>query len=273
MAHIFAVINQKGGTAKTTTAVALASKLALLGHRVLLVDLDPQANTTISFGIDSTALEKSTYDVLVRGAALDEVIVSTGIEKLHLAPGQVELSKTDINLADAEEKQFRLKNALQKVEERYEFVFVDCPPSFGLIPVNALVAATGVIVPMVPQYFSLEGLKQVTTSIDSIKKELNPNLDITGILFCIVDMRLKITEPAIQIVRRHYGEKVFNTFIHVCSKINEANMMGQSLFEYAPKSRAALEYSALVEEILKKVNQSALPSRFSLSDFKNVLNF
>ena len=252
MAHVIAVLNQKGGTSKTTSSVALAGRFAAMGKNVLLLDVDPQANTTLALGIDAVQVEKSTYDILVRDARLDDVITSTPIPKLHLAPGKVELSRTDINLADRQRKQFKLKDALKAVADRYEYVIIDCPPSFGLIPVNALVAANGVIIPLVPGFFALEGLKQVQGSIDNIRRELNPQLTITGILFSMVNPRLKITQPAIDMVRAHYQDQVFKTMIHVCSQLNESQVMGKSIFEYAPRSKAAVEYIALADEVIER---------------------
>jgi chromosome partitioning protein len=260
MTHIFAVVNQKGGTAKTTTAVAVASKLALMGKRVLLVDMDPQGNSTMSFDIDVTLLEHTVFDALVHGIPMQNILLSTTIKGLHLAPGNVSLSKTDINLADKDRKQFRLKDILQGLLPFYDYMLIDCPPSYGLLPVNALVASTGVIVPMVPQYFALEGLKQIANSIENIRKELNPGLDITGILFCMVDSRLKITDPTIRMVRDHYHKKVFDCTIGICSKLNEANLMGKSIFEYDEQSRAAKEYAVLVDEILQKT-QNGYPGK------------
>jgi chromosome partitioning protein len=265
MAQILAVINQKGGTAKTTTSVALAAQYAHAGKRVLLIDVDPQANATLAFGVDAAALQQSVYDVLVREVPLDEVIVSTHISKLHLAPGHVNLSRTDINLADRERKQFRLKEAIAKSVHRYDHVIIDCPPSFGLLPVNALVAAEAVIIPLAPQYFALEGLKQVQVSIESIRKELNPALRIAGILFCLVDRRLKITVPAMDMVRAHYQGQALNTIVHMCAKVNESHLAGQTIFEYAPDCTAAIEYTALAEEVVQRMNSRSPEAQISES--------
>lgn len=270
MTHILSVINQKGGTAKTTTAVTLGAQFARVGKRVLLVDLDPQANATIAFGVDAARVEKSTYDILVRGAGFSEVAVASGLDRLDLAPGHVDLSKTDINLADRDGKQLVLKNALAEVAGRYDYILIDCAPSLGLLPVNALTASTGVIIPLVPNYFALEGLKQVQESIRKIRAELNPNLEITGILFCMVDARLKITLPAMEMVRNFYGKQAFQTVIRICNKLNESQIMGKPIFDYAPRARAAVEYAALAEEIAGRVGASQGIDKRIADTFKSI---
>jgi len=266
---VIAVLNQKGGTAKTTTVVTLASKFALMGKKVLIIDVDPQGNASIGLGVDINALEKSMFDVLVRKTPLDDVIVSTYDDRLHLAPGHVDLSKTDVNLADEDFRQFRLKAAIQAVGNRYDYIFVDCPPSLGLIPVNALVAATSVIIPVVPQYYSLEGLKQVINSIESVKVALNSKIEILGILFCMVNSRPKLTQTTIDLVRGHFGNQVFNTLIHISSKFNEASLLQESLFEFDPHSKVAKEYASVAEEIIERTSDAGFMKRFTLSSVED----
>ena len=259
MAQIISVINQKGGTAKTTTTVNMAACLALKGNRVLLLDMDPQANATLYLGVDPMAVTKSIYHVLIHEEPLESILLSTGIPTMHLAPGSVDLSKTDINLADRDRKQYRLADALAPILSKYDYVFLDCPPSFGLLPVNALVASKKVIIPMVPQYFSLEGLKQIDISIKNIRQNLNPELDILGILFCVVNFQLRITQPSIDMVRQHFTDQVFNQAIRICSKLNESGLAGKSVFEYDAKSRAAVDYSLVVDEMLDKIKKETHP--------------
>jgi chromosome partitioning protein len=262
MAHVISVINQKGGTAKTTSAVCIASRFAQRGKRTLLIDADPQGNAGQSLGVDGFTLERTLYDVLVHDVPLREIIVATSQDKLHVAPSQVSLSKTDINLADVDGNQFRLKEALEDVRGRYDYIIIDCQPSFGLIPVNALVASAGCIVPMVPQYFALEGLRQINASLDRIKQELNPNLELYGIVFCVVDRRINLTTQAMEMVEEHYKEQVFKSRIHLCSKLHETVLTGESIFLYAPECRGAKEYSALVDEIAERTEPPSFVSQF-----------
>lgn len=269
MTQIIAVLNQKGGTGKTTTTLALGCRFAQLGHKTLLIDVDPQANLTLGLGVDAARLEKSSYDVMVRDLPAEQAIVSTNIALLNLLPGKTELANTDINLGDRHRRQVRLKDALEPIKDAYDFILIDCPPSFGLLPVNALVAADGVLIPMVPNYFALEGLKQVQESIASIRVELNPGLKITGILFSLVDSRLKITQPAMDMVRQYYPDQPFATAIHNCAKINESQILGDSIFTYAPKSRAALEYGQLADEVLARIGFKRL-DRLAVNAFQNL---
>ncbi|OGW74745.1 MAG: hypothetical protein A2Z72_08055 [Omnitrophica bacterium RBG_13_46_9] len=255
MSRVISVVNQKGGTGKTTSVINISAYLARLGYKTLIVDMEPQANATLYLGIDPLSLEQSMYDVLLKEAvSLGDIILSTEIENLHIAPAQVSLSNTDINLADKPNKQYRLKEKLSSVKDRYDYIVIDCPPSLSLLPVNALTASDELIIPLQPKYLSLEGLKQLKVSLDRTRTELNPSLKMLGILFTMADMRLKMTKHCMDLVKEHFGDKVFSSVIRVYSKFNEAPITGQSIFEYAPQSRGAEDYKSLTEEIVNRGN-------------------
>lgn len=253
MARVISVVNQKGGTGKTTSVINIAAYLAHKGYRTLIVDMEPQANATLCLGINPLALEISMYDVFLKEAvSLKDIILVTNIENLHLAPAQVSLAKTDINLSDKPNKQYKLKEKLSDVKPRYDYILIDCPPSLSLLPINALTASDEVIIPLQPKYLSLEGLKQLKVSLDRTRDELNPSLRILGMLFTMVDMRPKMTRYSMDLVRGHFGNEVFNSIVRICSKFNEAPIAGQSIFDYDSKSKGAEDYKNVTEEIIKR---------------------
>lgn len=249
MAEIIAVINQKGGTAKTTTSVNISACLAEKGNRVLLVDMDPQGDAGLGFGIHADQLETSMFSVLVQGLSLKENIYSTNILNLDLAPGGRDVARTDINLADQEDRHARLLTAIECVRDIYDYIIIDCPPSFGLLPLNALVAAQQVLIPMAPQYFSLEGLKQVMISVRRVRESYNPSLQIAGILFCLVDKRNRMSRPSMDMVKAHFPGLVLKTKIKLCPKLNESNIAGKPVIYYASHSHGAQDYRSASKEI------------------------
>lgn len=253
MARVISVVNQKGGTGKTTTVISIAAYLAKKGFKTLIADMEPQANATLYLGLDPELFEISMYEVLLRESVdINDIILTTNMSNLDLAPAQVSLAKTDLNLANASKKQFRLKDKLFTARMKYDYIVIDCPPSLSLLPINALAASDEVIIPLQPEYLSLEGLKQLSHSLERAKTELNPHLKTLGILFTMVDMRTRMTRHSMGLVKDYYGDLVFNTKIRLCSKFNEAPIMGQSIFEYDPKSKGAEDYRSLTEEILKR---------------------
>lgn len=255
MPRVISIVNQKGGTGKTTSVINISAYLARAGYKTLIVDMEPQANATLYLGIDPLSLEISMYDVLLKDTVnLNDIILSTNIENLHLAPAQVSLSKSDINLADKPNKQYRLKEKLADLKPKYDYILIDCPPSLSLLPINALTASDEVIIPLQPKYLSLEGLKQLKFSLDRTKDELNPSLRTLGILFTMVDMRPKMTKHSMELVREHFGGKVFNSIIRTCSKFDEAPIAGQPISEYDPKSKGAEDYKNVTEEVIKRGN-------------------
>lgn len=253
MARVISVVNQKGGTGKTTSVISISACLAHRGYKTLVVDMEPQANATLYLGIDPPSLEVSMYDVLLReDASLRDIILSTNIKDLHLAPAQISLAKTDMNLANRPDKQYRLREKLDKVKDRYDYVLIDCPPSLGLLPINALAASGEVIITLQPKYFSLEGLKQLKSTLDRTHNELNSSLQMLGILFTMVDKNMRMAEHSMALVREHFGDVVFDATVSTCAEFDEAPIIGESIFEYAPESTGAEDYKKVVEEIISR---------------------
>ncbi|MEA1963606.1 MAG: AAA family ATPase [Candidatus Aerophobetes bacterium] len=248
-----AIVNQKGGTGKTTVSVNLSVGLAERKYKVLLIDLDPQHNATLSLGINSIDLPVSTYEVLLRETTLEETLIKTPISNLTLAPAKMELSNADINLAGESRYQFRLRESLNPITNHYDYILVDCPPSLGLLTINALVAADSVIIPILCDYLSLEGLKQLITSIEKVQQGLNSDLEVLGILPNMVDFRLNISKESLNLVKNHFKGLVFKGIIRTCVKVKEAPSFGKSIFDYAPHSTGAKEYTKLVTEVIRRV--------------------
>jgi len=255
MARLIAFTNQKGGTGKTTVSVNLGVGLAKRKLKTLLIDLDPQHSTTLSLGIDSMDLSTSTYEVLLREATLEEILIDTSISNLTLAPAKLDLSNADINLANEDRFQFRLKESLNPIASRYDYILIDCPPSLGLLTINALVAADNVIIPILCDYLSLEGLKQLISSIEKVQEGLNPDLKVLGILPNMVDFRLNISKESLDLVKKHFRGLVFKTLIRTCVKMKEAPSFGKAIFDYAPHSVGAKEYTKLVSEVIRRAKE------------------
>lgn len=253
MRRVICVVNQKGGTGKTTTAINVSACLANKGYRTLLIDIEPQANASLALGVDIHALKKTMYDVLLEEEVeLDDIIVGTTTENLMLAPTHVDLANTDINLADKRDKQFKLKKKLVTMRSNFDYILIDCPPSLSLLPLNALIASKEIIIPLQADYLSLEGLEQLVSTLDRVRDNLNSGLKVLGILFCMVDRRMKMTTQSIDIVKGHFNDLVFDTQMRLCVKLKEAAAFGKSIFEYAPKSKGAEDYKNLTEEIINK---------------------
>lgn len=270
MTRIISVANQKGGTGKTTSVINISAYLSHMGYKTLIVDMEPQANATLYLGIDPLSLEISMYDVLLKeSVSLSDIILSTNIKNLHLAPTQVSLAKTDINLSDKPNKQYRLKEKLISIKTRYDYILIDCPPSLSLLPINALTASDEVLIPLQAQYLSLEGLKQLKHSLDKIRDELNPSLKILGILFTMVDMKPKLTKPSMDLVREHFGKKVFTSMVRTCDEFNEAAIAAESIFEYSPKSKGAEDYKNVTEELMQRGNVFYGKKIFPVSSISN----
>jgi len=250
-----AIVNQKGGTGKTTVSVNLSVGLAKRKFKTLLIDLDPQHNSTLSLGIDTPTLPLSTYDVLLGEASLKDALVNTTITNLTLAPAKIELINADINLVNQARYQSRLKESLTRITNRYDYIVIDCPPSLGVLTINALVTADSVIIPILCDYLSLEGLRQLITSIETVRKGLNPYLKILGILPNMVDFRLNIAKESLTLVKTRFKELVFRNVIRTCVRIKEAPSFGESIFDYAPHSRGAKEYTRLVTEVIRRAKQ------------------
>jgi chromosome partitioning protein len=247
--RIMAVANQKGGVGKTTTATNLGACLAELGHRTLLVDLDPQANATTGLGLDPRAIDVSMYDVLLREVPLEDCIEATAVRNLFVAPASLDLAGAEIELVPAFSRERRLASALEPVSEDFDYVLIDCPPSLGLLTVNGLAAASEVLVPIQCEYYALEGLGQLLRNVELVKKNLNPTLEVSTIVLVMYDARTKLAAQVVDEVRHHFGEKVCRQVIPRSVRLSEAPSFGQPIITFDPASRGALAYRLLAKEV------------------------
>lgn len=254
MARIFAFANQKGGVGKTTTAVNLGASLAAAGQRLLVVDIDPQGNATSSLGIDKRQVSASIYEPLLEQLPLDEVIQPTQVAGLDLVPSAPALAGAEIELVEASDREHRLRLALQHVEGRYDLVLVDCPPSLGLLTINALTAARdGVIIPVQCEFLALEGLTQLLQTIDLVRKTLNPALQVQGVVMTMYDGRTRLSQQVVDEVRKYFGRRVYATVIPRSIRLSEAPSYGQPISSYAPESAGAVAYASLSLELLRQM--------------------
>jgi chromosome partitioning protein len=248
-ARVIAIVNQKGGVGKSTTAVNLGASLALMGRRVLVVDIDPQGNTTTGFGVDKKGVEHDVYSVLLQHAAIADVARTTEIENLAIVPATLNLAGAEIELVSALQRELRLKSALEAVLHTYDVVLIDCPPSLGLLTVNALTAASEVIIPVQAEYYALEGLSQLIAIVRRVKEGLNPELMISGVLITMFDGRTKLATEVLEEVHRYFPERVFQTQIPRNIRLSEAPSYGKPAILFDVKSRGAQAYLALAREI------------------------
>ena len=249
-AVVIAVTNQKGGVGKTTTSVNLGAALAQAGQRVLLVDIDAQGNATSGSGIDKSELERDSYDVIVDGAPLHEVIVPT--DNYDLVPATIQLSGAEIELADKKEREYRLKAALATVADDYDFILIDNPPALGLLTVNAFTAADAILIPVQTEFYALEGLGQLLNTIELVRQQFNPDLDIAGILLTMYDGRTNLAKQVAEEVRNYFGDKVYETVIPRTVRLSEAPSYGQAIIDFDPRSVGAQVYTELAQEVLKQ---------------------
>jgi len=252
MSRILAILNQKGGVGKTTTAVNLAAGLARAGQPTLLVDIDPQGNATTGLGVAKSELNAMVYDVLLGECTWEEAVVSTKIPNLDILPATLDLAGAVIELASMPAREIRLREGLKGAAARYETIIIDTPPSLGLLPVNCLVAATAVLIPMQCEFFALEGLAQLEHTMRLVKRSLNPQLEVFGILLTMVDPRQKLCRDVTTAVRRRYGPRVFKTTIPRTIRLSEAPSYGESIFTYDPRGKGARAYQDLIKEVLAR---------------------
>lgn len=252
MGKVIAIANQKGGVGKTTTAVNLAASIAALDKKVLLIDADPQGNASSGVGIKEDQIVISTYDCLVDDADPKEAVVQTESPNLYIIPSDINLVGAEIELVNEEQREYRMKSFIEKIKADYDYIFIDCLPSLGLVTVNALTAADSVLIPVQCEYFSLEGFGKLKDTIGIVKSGLNPNLAIEGILLTMYDKRLRMANLVVSEIRENISDKVFNTIIHRNSKIGEAPSMGQPIIIYDATSKGAINFLNLAIEVLQQ---------------------
>lgn len=250
MVRVLAVANQKGGVGKTTTAVNLSTCLANLGKKVLLIDIDPQGNTTSGLGINKATIQRCVYDALINDVPIEQIIVSTSVENLALLPATIQLAGAEIELVSTISREAKLKRALEKVKHRYDFVLIDCPPSLGLLTVNALTAANAVLVPIQCEFYALEGLSQLMNTIQLVQKHLNPSLTLEGVVLTMFDARTNLSIQVVDEVKAHFRNKVYSTIIPRNVRLSEAPSHGEPITTYDPRSKGAEVYIELAKEVV-----------------------
>ena len=252
MGKVIAIANQKGGVGKTTTAINLAACLAILEKKVLLIDSDPQANASSGVGIFEDAIEENIYDCLIRGIDPMDAIYETETPNLHLMPSHINLVGAEIELVNRPNREYVMKEVIDKIRNEYDYIFMDCLPSLGLITLNALTAADSIIIPVQCEYYSLEGLNKLQNTIDRVKATLNPKLEIEGLLLSMYDKRLRLANVVVTEVREFYKEKVFDTIVHRNSKIGESPNMHMPVLLYDANSKGATNFLNLAKEFLRR---------------------
>lgn len=252
MGKIISVVNQKGGVGKTTTAVNLAAGVGRLGKKVLLVDADPQGNSTSAYGVDKQRLTVTVYDLLIGKAKAEQAIVKTGFEGVDIIPCNMDLAGAEVELISVDRREAQLKNALCLIKSDYDYIFIDCPPSLGLITINSLCASDTVLVPIQCEYFALEGLSQLISTVRQIKRLYNPGIEIEGILLTMFDGRLNLTQQVVTEVKKFFKRELFSTTIPRAVRLSEAPSHGKPVQYYDPRNKGAKAYDELAQELIKR---------------------
>lgn len=251
MGKIIAIVNQKGGVGKTTTSVNLTAALGARNKKCLLVDIDPQGNATSGYGVSKKSIEKSSYDLLIGNGTSSEVIIKTNFKNVDIIPANINLSGAEVELVDIPERESALKKGLAEQRANYDFIILDCPPSLGLITVNALCAADTILVPIQCEYYALEGLSQLMNTVRSIKRLYNPRIDIEGVLLTMYDGRLNLTQQVAAEIKKFFPKKVFGTTIPRTVRISEAPSFGEPIMYYDKRSKGTDAYNKLAKEVIK----------------------
>lgn len=251
MGKIVAFLNQKGGVGKTTTCVNMSGYLASMGKKVLVLDIDPQGNASSNLGINKEEKPKTIYDVIIDDNTVEEVILPTKIENLSIIPAHVDLAGAEIELVQMNNREKVVRNILKKIKDKYDFICIDCPPSLGLITVNALTACDSVLIPMQCEYYALEGLTQLMYTVKLVKKHLNESIDVEGVVLTMKDNRSNLGQSVASEIQQFFGKKVYKTMIPRNVRLAEAPSFGEPIHTYDPKCTGALAYKALTEEFLK----------------------
>ncbi|MBS1764195.1 MAG: ParA family protein [Bacteroidetes bacterium] len=275
MAKTIAIANQKGGVGKTTTAINLAASLAVLEYKTLLIDADPQANSTSGVGFDPRIIKSSIYECIINEENPADVILETKTPYLNLLPAHIDLVGAEIEMINLSNREYMMKQAIKKIEADYDFIIIDCSPSLGLITINALCAADSVIIPVQCEYFALEGLGKLLNTINIVQTRLNPELNIEGILLTMYDSRLRLSNQVVEEVKTHFQQMVFNTIIQRNTKLGEAPSFGETIIMHDANSKGAINYLNLAREILQKNNITGVPPRdkvFKSDDTKIKMN-
>lgn len=254
VAKIIAIANQKGGVGKTTTSINLSSCIAYLGKKVLLVDIDAQGNTTSGLGVDKTGLKNSVYDVLINGTSMKDVVIETCQENLYLCPSSIELAGAEIELVSMMSRETILREAIAEIEADYDYVLIDCPPSLGLVTLNALTASNSVLVPIQCEFYALEGLSQLMNTISLVRKRLNRNLAVDGLVLTMFDSRTNLSIQIVEEIKNHFGDNVYETLIPRNVRLSEAPSFGMPIVMYDAKCTGAKAYIELAKEVINKEN-------------------
>lgn len=252
LAKIISIVNQKGGVGKTTTAVNLAASLGAIGYKTLLIDIDPQGNSTSGVGINKREVKNSSYDIIIGNASTDETIIKTEFKNLFLIASNIDLAAAEIEIVDLEHRESRLKNAILPVRGDYDFILIDCPPSLGLITTNALCLSDSIIVPIQCEYYALEGLSQLMNTVRRIKRQYNDRLEIEGVLLTMYDGRLNLTQQVVREVKKYFPKKVFRTAIPRGVRLSEAPSFGKPIIYFDAVSKGSDAYISLAKEIINK---------------------
>ncbi|HEX2945311.1 MAG TPA: AAA family ATPase [Clostridia bacterium] len=250
MAKVIAIANQKGGVGKTTTAVNLSSCLAHKGKKVVIIDIDPQGNTTSGLGIDKKVIDKSIYEVIINDVNIENALMKTAVENLYICPSNIQLVGAEVELVSVISRETRMKAAIEEIRKKYDYILIDCPPSLGLLTLNALTAADTILVPIQCEYYALEGLSQLMNTVKLVQRHLNPSLDVEGVVLTMFDARTNLSIQVVEDVKKYFRNKVYRTVIPRNVRLSEAPSFGLPIILYDPKSKGAECYLELAQEVI-----------------------